>query len=124
MQDVINANSSSSPSTTPSNILPLPSFQHRTDAELRSYWTHLSSFDSSKDLAGVLDQAITFHFSEQGESNFRETLRAFFNVGSTFVRHESALRALRLSWTRYAKFLVLYAYRINVQNLNDGTVIM
>ncbi|KAG5486751.1 hypothetical protein LSCM1_08007 [Leishmania martiniquensis] len=89
----------------------LPLLVGRTAAEVHQDWEAMMSIDSAHDLAGVLDQAITSHFSEKGEAPFAASIQQFFHMNRCFLLHEASLWKADLDWNRYVKFLTLYAYR-------------
>ncbi|KAH9586657.1 hypothetical protein LSM04_004163 [Trypanosoma melophagium] len=70
----------------------------------------LQQMNSNGDLRSVLDLSITAHFIEQGPDRFVQSLRGFFHVNNHFLDHEMKLRELNMDWTRYVKYLALYAY--------------
>ncbi|KAG5507500.1 hypothetical protein JIQ42_07798 [Leishmania sp. Namibia] len=89
----------------------LPLLVGMTAAEVTQDWEAMVSIASAHDLAGVLDQAITSHFSEKGVAQFAASIRQFFHMNRCFLRNEDSLWKAELDWNRYVKFLTLYAYR-------------
>ncbi|CAJ1005779.1 putative Leucine rich repeat [Leishmania naiffi] len=101
----------------------LPLLVGNTTAEVAQDWEMLVSIDSAHDLAGVLDQAITSHFMEKGMEEFAASIQQFFHMNRCFLRNEDSLWKTDLDWSRYVKFLTLYAYRCAVHE-GDSTYIM
>ncbi|KAG5511224.1 hypothetical protein JKF63_07166 [Porcisia hertigi] len=89
----------------------LPLLGGTTADEVAQDWQTMRSIDSASDLAGVLDAAITSHFSEKGVEEFATSVRQFFSMNHCFLRNEGSLWKAGLDWNRYVKFLTLYAYR-------------
>ncbi|CBZ23579.1 conserved hypothetical protein [Leishmania mexicana MHOM/GT/2001/U1103] len=92
----------------------LPLLVGKTAAEVTQDWQAMVSIDSAHDLAGVLDQAITSHFSEKGVKDFSASIQQFYEMNRCFLFHEDSLWKADLDWNRYVKFLTLYAYRCAV----------
>ncbi|KEG06491.1 lipoprotein [Trypanosoma grayi] len=65
--------------------------------------------NSTEDLRSVLETSITAHFTEQQMDRFVWSLEKFFSINAEFIQHEEALRAQTPDWTRYVKYLALYA---------------
>lgn len=95
-----------------------------TDSERFADYGELHGIDSTSDLCGVLDQAITAHFLEQGDFAFHKTLVRFFEYNNSFQLHRDALSRLTLDWVRYVKYLALYSYRVALRFQSDSTVVM
>ncbi|KAG8343648.1 hypothetical protein TRVL_05522 [Trypanosoma vivax] len=70
----------------------------------------LTGVSSSEDLSAVLDPFITAYFHEQSLVRFEESLKKFFLINSCFIKHKEALKEQFLDWTRYVKYLALYAH--------------
>lgn len=100
----------------------LPLLLGKTAAEAAQDWQNLVAIDSAADLAGVLDQAITSHFAEKGIAEFAASIGTFFRMSNCFIQHENSLWKADLDWTRYVKFLTLYAYRCAVLEENNAYV--
>ncbi|RNF26748.1 uncharacterized protein Tco025E_00982 [Trypanosoma conorhini] len=71
---------------------------------------NLSDIDAVGDLRSVLDCAITAHFTEQGTDRFVFSLDRFFSTSKRFMECETSCTELKLDWTRYVKYLALYAH--------------
>lgn len=102
----------------------LPLLVGKNAAEVMQDWQSLLAIDSAGDLAGVLDQAITSHFSEKGVSEFANSIASFYRMNRCFIRHEDSLSKADLDWNRYVKFLTLYAFRCAVLDENNNTFVM
>ncbi|GET85959.1 hypothetical protein, conserved [Leishmania tarentolae] len=89
----------------------LPLLVGKTCAEVTQDWQAMMSIDSAHDLAGVLDQAITSHFSEKGVEGFAASVQQFYEMNRHFLYNEESLWKADLDWNRYVKYLTLYAYR-------------
>lgn len=95
-----------------------------TDEDILHDYDEMRSIDATENLCGVLDQAITSHFIEQGFETFHTSLVEFYRLGHCFFGHEEMLRTMTLDWSRYVKYLALYAYRVAVSKGADNTVVM
>ncbi|EKF39096.1 hypothetical protein MOQ_000683 [Trypanosoma cruzi marinkellei] len=70
---------------------------------------NLSNVDAVGDLCSVLDFSITAHFTEQGTDRFVASLVRFFSVNKRFLGCAESIAGQHLDWTRYVKYLALYA---------------
>ncbi|EAN97754.1 hypothetical protein, conserved [Trypanosoma cruzi] len=70
---------------------------------------NLSNVDAVGDLCSVLDFSITAHFTEQGTDRFVASLVRFFSVNKRFLDCAESIAGQHLDWTRYVKYLALYA---------------
>lgn len=85
--------------------LPSDSFVSQEAAE--SELSDLKSFDTVKDLACVLDSAITDHFSSKPFEIYVEVLKTFFSTREVFCHFKNSIREMPMDWSRYVKFLCL-----------------
>lgn len=92
----------------------LPLLCGTTTAEVEADWQQLQATDSAYDLSSVLDLAITSHFDETGTERFAQALHDFFGMSRCFIANEASFRKIELDWTRYVKYLTLFAYRAAV----------
>ncbi|RNF10802.1 lipoprotein, partial [Trypanosoma rangeli] len=71
---------------------------------------NLSDIDAVGDLRSVLDSSITTHFTEKGINCFVSSLDKFFFNSKRFMEDAEFFTGLNLNWTRYVKYLALYAH--------------
>lgn len=102
-------NDSNIVATPASGIRRLPVDPFPTLAAATSEYQEISKLNTAQDLNGMLDQAITAHFHEQGVDVFRKSVESMFNVSKCFFACEAQLDDLSVDWPRYVKYLSLYA---------------
>ncbi|EPY26333.1 hypothetical protein STCU_06204 [Strigomonas culicis] len=104
-------------------ISPLPlAAIGRTAEEVFHNVNALRDLDAAQDLSVVMDPSISSYFEEQGEATFALGLQSFFATNRLFIQHADVLDLLQLDWTRYIKFLALYAYRVATHRSDQSLV--
>ncbi|CBH12755.1 hypothetical protein, conserved [Trypanosoma brucei gambiense DAL972] len=79
----------------------------------------LHNVNSVADLSAVLDPFITAHFQNQSMDRFAVSLQRFFSMNNHFIEHEEKLKVQFMDWTRYVKYLALYA---QINRLKDPKI--
>ncbi|CCW71183.1 unnamed protein product [Phytomonas sp. Hart1] len=91
-----------------------------SDALLEDF-EKLGKIDTAADLSEIIDSSITSHFFDQGTAVFLKTVEEFFQCNDNLIEHESMLCRVNWDWTRYLRFLTLYAYRISLKSSQIST---
>eukprot|EP00796_Vickermania_ingenoplastis_P010861 gene10861-7527_t len=107
----------------PSGIRCLPSDPFPTMAAAAQEFQELCKLHTAQDLSTMLDQAITAHFEEQGLQVFQQSVEKLFQTNASFFEVEPLIRELSLDWSRYVKYLALYALRNSQLHDTSGVVV-
>lgn len=102
-------NDSNATASPPSGIRRLPGDPFQTVETATQEYKDLCQIRTSQDLSGMLDKAITAHFEARGTDVFYDSVKQLFETNTYFFHHESRLQDLSVDWSRYVKYLSLFA---------------
>lgn len=102
-------NDSNATASPPSGIRRLPGDPFCSIEAAMQEYNELCQIKTSQDLSSMLDKAITAHFEARGIDGFYEAVKQLFETNTYFFQHESRLQDLSVDWSRYVKYLSLFA---------------
>ncbi|CCW61072.1 unnamed protein product [Phytomonas sp. EM1] len=89
---------------------------NQSSEALLADFDQLRKINTASDLTKIIDSSITSHFFDQSSTAFSKTIEDFFQSNDNLIAHQSLFSRLSWDWTRYLKYLALYAYRISMRS--------